>query len=56
MTAAQEEDLASLLQKDKDIERNLTEDEQDRMRDLVKMLYRGAELEPDEERELAYLH
>ena len=46
----------ALLQKDKDVERNLTDDEQQRMRELVRMLYRGAELEPEEEKELLYLH
>lgn len=56
MTQDQEEDLAALLLKDKDVERNLTPDEQQRMKELVRMLYRGAELEPEEEKELHYLH
>jgi len=56
MTPAQEAELADLLQRDKDVERNLTHDEQKRMKYLVKMLYRGAELEPEEENELLYLH
>ena len=56
MSPAEEEDLAYLLQKDKDIERNLNDQEQDRMKELVRMLYRGAELEPEEEKELYYLH
>jgi hypothetical protein len=41
--------LAELLQKDKDVERNLTPEEQDRMLILVKMLYKGAELDPEED-------
>ena len=37
MSPAEEEDLAYLLQKDKDIERNLNDQEQDRMKELVRM-------------------
>jgi len=49
MTGKQEAELAELLQKDKDVERNLTPEEQDRMIILAKMLYKGAELDPEEE-------
>ena len=49
MTGKQEAELAELLQKDKDVERNLTPEEQDRMIILAKILYKGAELDPEEE-------
>lgn len=56
MNDDQMEELKDLLRRDKDHERDLTPDEQDRMKELVRILYRGAELEPEEEKELEELH
>ena len=56
LSGEQLEEMNDLLKRDKGIERNLTPDEEDRMLMLVKMLYRGAELEPEEEKELQMLH
>lgn len=48
--------MNDLLRRDKDVERSLQPEEKDRMMILVKMMYKGAELEPDEEKELLMLH
>ena len=50
------EELGTLLRKEKDVERDVTPDEQSRMKELARILYRTAELEPEEEKELEFLH
>ena len=51
-TAEDERDLAQLLARDKESERDLTPEEQSRLKDLVRLLYRGVELDPKEQTEL----
>ena len=52
----EEDDFGKLLKKDKDIDRNLTPEQKNRLKELVRMLYRGVDLEPEEEAELVFLH
>ena len=56
MTDQQEDELAELLRKDKDHDREISPEENSRMRELVRILYKTGSLEPDEEEELAGLH
>ena len=56
MSPDQEEEFAELLIKDKKHEWRIEPDESQRLRELVRMLIRGAELEPEEEKELFDLH
>ena len=56
MNHEQEEEFADLLSHDKDHEWVIEKDEKNRFKELVRMLIRGAELEPEEEKELFYLH
>ena len=49
LTPEQMEDYDYLLHKDKDVVRDVTPAEHDRMKELVNMMFRGVELEPDEE-------
>jgi len=56
MDPEQEEEFKELLARDKDHDWGLEPEEHNRLRELVRMLIRGAELEPEEEKELFYLH
>ena len=56
MSPDQEEEFAELLIEDKKHDWRIEPDESQRLRELVRMLIRGAELEPEEEKELCDLH
>lgn len=56
MTDEQEDELAGLLRKMQDHEREIIPEETNRMRELVRILYKTGSLHPDEEEELAGLH
>ena len=56
MNNEEEEEFAELLSHEKDHEWGMDDNDNNRFRELVRMQIRGAELEPDEEKELFKLH
>ena len=56
MTPRQMDELDELLHKEKDHVRDVTPEEAQRMKELARILIRTAELEPEEEKELEFLH